>query len=258
MSKRTERRAAEREARKAAYQELRLQLPAESLTPSTPSPISDAQLAANRANAQLSSGPVTPEGKAKSSQSALKHGLAGSTVLLPTDDAAEYERLLASCRRAYDPVGEEELTLVQSMVDSRWRIKRAQALQTGIMYKGRLEFANQFADQEPAARLTLIEVETYLKYEKSLRNLQAQEARLHRRYEKDAAELKRVQQARKAEERKAEGRQAAGTSRSGLSRGLNPGANPTNGFEFSTPKSQPADRPQSDSDKASAASTSLS
>lgn len=299
MSKRTERRAAEREARKAAYQELRQQAaqPVESdahvvaqqpsdtvdqtaetaesrrekmieepmacaatlgffgksasIAPGSVSfsPVSEAQLAANRANAQLSSGPATPEGKAKSSQNALKHGLTGATVLLPTDDAAEYERRLEACRRAYNPVGEEEEQLVQSMFHSLWRISRAQTLQMGIMYKGNLEFAKQFADQEPARRRMLIEVETYLKYEKSLRNLQVQEARLYRRYEKDVAELKRIQQVRKSEER-----EAAKAAR------LKP--NHKNGFEFSTPKSQPDYAPQSGSqpttDKVSAASNPLS
>ncbi len=278
MSKRTERRAAEREARKAAYQELRqkrtqqaeldpiqtslpvLPLDIESVDPepieaaqdqpertsqtqtayaeffslfkseatgvkpATSAPLSEAQLTANRANAQLSSGPVTPEGKARSSQNALKHGLTGATVLLASDDAAEYQRRLAACQDAFHPVGEEEQRLVQSMVDSLWRIDRAQNLQIGIMYKGSLEFASQFADQEPAKRRALIEVETYLKYEKSLRNLQVQEARLHRRYEKDFAELKRIQQTRKSQER-----QAAKASQ--------PVPGHQNGFEFSTPKS---------------------
>ncbi len=41
----------------------------------TPSPASAAKLAANRANAQHSTGPKTEEGKARVSHNAFKHGL---------------------------------------------------------------------------------------------------------------------------------------------------------------------------------------
>jgi hypothetical protein len=48
--------------------------------------ISEARLAANRENAQKSTGPVTPEGKAKSRLNAVKHGLTGATVLFTHPD----------------------------------------------------------------------------------------------------------------------------------------------------------------------------
>ncbi|MBV9155549.1 MAG: hypothetical protein JO097_04760, partial [Acidobacteriaceae bacterium] len=51
-----------------------------------------AQIQANRANGQLSTGPKTPEGKAKSSLNAVKTGLTGRTVLLPSDDAEAYQK----------------------------------------------------------------------------------------------------------------------------------------------------------------------
>ena len=47
-----------------------------------------AQIAANQKNSQLSTGPTSEAGKAKSSLNAVKSGLTGRTVLLPTDDAA--------------------------------------------------------------------------------------------------------------------------------------------------------------------------
>lgn len=251
MSKRNDRREAEREARKANYQQLRQQRAQSALIAESAAAepviseaelaanqandqlieplISEAQLTANRANAQLSTGPVTDKGKAKSAQNSLKHGLTSATVLLPTDNLAEYERRLASCRRAYNPVGDEEDQLVQTMVDTQWRLHRSRILQMGIMYKGQLEFAAQFADQTPARREILIEVQTYLKYEKSIRNLQMHEARLCRRYEKDVAELTRIQQARKSEER-----QAAKANRP------SPTPNRPNGFDFSKLEAPPA------------------
>lgn len=55
-------------------------------------------------------------------------------------------------------------------------------------------------DQDPAIRAAMIDLQTFLKYEKQLRNLQIQEARLHRRYEKDFAELRKLQQKRKTKQ----------------------------------------------------------
>jgi hypothetical protein len=49
---------------------------------------SEKQLAANRRNAKKSRGPVTAEGKARSSQNALRHGLSRRGAVLP-DDAAD-------------------------------------------------------------------------------------------------------------------------------------------------------------------------
>ncbi len=57
----------------------------------------DAQIAANRRNAQLSSGPTSETGKATSSLNALKTRLTGRTVLLPSEDAGAYFAPLARC-----------------------------------------------------------------------------------------------------------------------------------------------------------------
>ncbi|MHC4445109.1 MAG: hypothetical protein ACYTA5_21125 [Planctomycetota bacterium] len=48
--------------------------------------ISEKQLQANRQNAKKSTGPKTPEGKARSSQNALKHGLLARQILINDDD----------------------------------------------------------------------------------------------------------------------------------------------------------------------------
>jgi hypothetical protein len=55
-------------------------------------PTSEARILANQANALKSSGPKTPEGKEKSRQNALKHGLTGEGIVLNDEDAAEVER----------------------------------------------------------------------------------------------------------------------------------------------------------------------
>ena len=83
-----------------------------------------AQALASRANGSLSQGPASEPGKAISSKNALKTGLTGRTVLLPSEDAALYEAHIYQVRERYNPVGDEEFALVQSLADTEWRLAR--------------------------------------------------------------------------------------------------------------------------------------
>jgi len=161
---------------------------------------SEAKLAANRANAQLSSGPRTAAGRAVSSMNAVKTGLTGRTVLLPSDDAEAYRQHLAAYENEFKPVGLRECELVQSLADIQWRLQRIPGLEMAIYARGRDEFAEQFEDLDPAARSARIDLETFLQYQKPLRNLQIQEGRLQRQREKDMAELRELQQERRQSE----------------------------------------------------------
>jgi hypothetical protein len=166
-----------------------------------PAPISASQLAANRANSQLSTGPKTPEGKAKSSLNAVKTALTGRTVLLPTDDATAYQQHVDDFFKELRPMGARECALVQLLADNSWRLDRVFALEMGLYALGRTQFANHFDDQAPALRSNLIEVHTFLTYEKQFRNLQLQFGRLCRQREKDTAELSQLQQERNKREK---------------------------------------------------------
>ena len=155
-----------------------------------------AQIAANQKNAQLSSGPTSPAGKAKSSLNAVKSGLTGRTVLLPSEDAALYQAHVAEFIKHYAPVGDEECKLVQSLADTEWRLLRIPSLEMGIYAIGRLEFAGLFSDQDEAVRKHLIEAQVFLAYQRQLNNLSIQESRLRRQREKDTAALRELQEKR--------------------------------------------------------------
>lgn len=83
---------------------------------------SQKKVEANRRNAQLSTGPTSPEGKKTSSLNASKHGLLVKDVVITTrdnkEDQAEFDDLLAEMRDWYRPVGIVEDLLVREMTIS--------------------------------------------------------------------------------------------------------------------------------------------
>src|SRR5579884_2218019 len=89
-----------------------------------------AQHAANIANAALSTGPRTPEGKAASSRNALKFGLTSKQVLLPHEDPAEFEALESTIIEQLQPADDGERLLVDDIVVARWRIRRIELART--------------------------------------------------------------------------------------------------------------------------------
>jgi len=87
-------------------------------------PASDAQLAANRRNAALSTGPRTAEGKARSRANALKHGLTGGGVILAEEDADGVDRLEAELVGDLRPSGPMARLLVRRIAVSAVRMDR--------------------------------------------------------------------------------------------------------------------------------------
>jgi hypothetical protein len=162
---------------------------------------SPAQVAANQANAQLSSGPKTAEGKANSSRNALKTGLTGHAVLLPTEDAELYETHLLRHLDAFSPVGDVETALVQCLADTEWRLARIPSLEFGIFALARIEFADKFNDQPANLRSGLIQAHTYIAYHRQLNNLSIQESRLNRQLLKVTRDLAALQTERQQMER---------------------------------------------------------
>lgn len=93
-----------------------------------------AKATANRANAQLSTGPTTAQGKTASAQNARTHGLTATRLVLTTEDAAEYEALrngLAESSLA--PVGSQEQAAFDEYVNSFWRLQRCRRAEVAVL-----------------------------------------------------------------------------------------------------------------------------
>src|SRR3984893_5482052 len=99
--------------------------------------------AVNKANAQKSTGPRTAAGKQRSSLNALRHGLTGHTIVLPTEDQSAYQRHSQAFLAEYQPQGATETQLVQSLLDTSWQLNRASAVETNHYSLGLTEMEDR-------------------------------------------------------------------------------------------------------------------
>jgi hypothetical protein len=89
-------------------------------------------------NAKKLGGPKTPEGKSRSAMNALRHGLSASNLLLPGEDAHEYEGHLDGYFATFAPATLPEAQVVAQIGDLAWKLERLTKLENSRM-RARLE-----------------------------------------------------------------------------------------------------------------------
>jgi hypothetical protein len=90
------------------------------------------QVQANRRNAQLSTGPVTEEGKRRSRRNAVRHGLTAETVIDALEGAEDYAAFEMAVTADYDAQSAVERELVLRLASLLWRLRRATAIESGL------------------------------------------------------------------------------------------------------------------------------
>jgi hypothetical protein len=86
-----------------------------------------------RTNGAKSHGPVTPEGRARSSQNAIRHGLNAKSVVLSTESGEEFQLLHDSYLDQFRPRTPVETELVELMAAARWRLRRICGVETHLL-----------------------------------------------------------------------------------------------------------------------------
>jgi len=92
-----------------------------------------AQILANRLNARRSTGPRTPEGKARSCQNARTHGFRSRTPSAPPLDDPAFARLLHDLRNSFQPVNPVEDGLVLRFAFATHRLDLCGTAQANIL-----------------------------------------------------------------------------------------------------------------------------
>lgn len=85
---------------------------------------SEAQRDANRANAQLSTGPKSDSGKASSARNARKLGMLSRNCLMDHESKGEFLTFAIRFRYELAPMGELEELLVDRITSCAWRLRR--------------------------------------------------------------------------------------------------------------------------------------
>jgi hypothetical protein len=90
--------------------------------------MTEAALAANRANAKKCTGPKTREGKFKASLNGLKHGLYSHSFIIKTEDADVFSNFSKSLIEEFQPTTPSELELLKHLIALAWRRNRIATL----------------------------------------------------------------------------------------------------------------------------------
>src|SRR6266404_964916 len=133
------------------------------------------QFEANRRNAQKSTGPKSPEGKAAVSMNSLRHGLRARTVVLPGENREEFNQLCDDLEVEWHPQSRTEHFYLEQMAVSQWKLTRMEVGEAAIF-------------EDAAASTTKIPL---------LDRLWQAECRLERSYARAQRELERLQNSRR-------------------------------------------------------------
>ncbi len=133
--------------------------------------MSAARQASNRANAQLSTGPRTPEGKAIVSRNANRHNLTGR-LLIRDDEQEAFTEFESQHRIQLNPQGALEVTLFEQFISAGWNLRRIEILEADTFAGGSLADPNIASQLDRLARYRGQHERSFHRALRELRNLQ--------------------------------------------------------------------------------------
>ena len=143
-------------------------------------------------NGTNSQGPSSPEGEARPSRNAEKHGMYGNAVLLHHESAEEFASLRDDYYGQFTPATRAESDLVDRMIAATWRLRRFAALESAALdhaidtQRAELDATYRYLDPETRAHFAFdqlagegVTLDTYARlqsaqlrqYDRALRNL---------------------------------------------------------------------------------------
>jgi hypothetical protein len=190
-------------------------------------PISDKQLAANRANAKKSTGPRTPKGKVVCRLNGFQHGFAGLAVVMTEEDRQAQNAFVRPYIQALNPIGPIELQLAQTIAHDNFRLNRLKAVEENMFAYGELgPLSDKIETEHARVHHAIVQAQVFVLNERAFSNLSLYEQRITRNIHKNLKLLREEQALRKAEELLKAKAKPLTRSASGSDKG--------NGFEFST------------------------
>jgi hypothetical protein len=96
------------------------------------------QIAANRRNAAKSTGPRSPEGKARSSMNALKSGVDAEAEIIPGENPAALAELTNQYLQRWRPTTPEQRCYVDTLIRNDWVLSRLARAESDLWQYGML------------------------------------------------------------------------------------------------------------------------
>ncbi|MEO8127220.1 MAG: hypothetical protein ABJF23_32605 [Bryobacteraceae bacterium] len=159
------------------------------------------QVAANRRNASLPRGPLSPEASAAISQNANKHGLTAKHIVLKHEDYAAYQELQASIVMEYRPCTPQEHRYADQIAQNYWRLLRCRRVETAAFenrlasLKDRLEVDPHDQSQDDEALSICMAI-----HSRDFDVLRRYETSIERAWHRSIRELRIAQKERRANE----------------------------------------------------------
>jgi len=194
------------------------------------------QRAANRRNAQKSTGPLTEATKSKVRLNAMRDGFNGQVTTLSAEDRPVYEAFKSQFIADLAPKTVMELSLASSIAWDTWRLNRLRAVEMNMYAIGASDSETALDCNTPELQTAMSDALTFVKESRTFGLMSIYEQRMNRSIHKNLETLRSLQAERKAqyeEDRREEGIVAEANDINGL-----PYTAPTtpsrNGFVFST------------------------
>src|SRR5271155_3257347 len=158
--------------------------------------ISEKQLAANRRNAERSTGPRTEEGKKVSALNARRHNLTGQVTAMTEADRIMHDAFSASIIESLAPEGAMEPQLAQRIATDSWRLNRISAVEDNLFALGHNAKSNEVETDDPEIHAALTAAKVFKFESKQLQLLTLYDQRINRNIQKNLATLQALQAAR--------------------------------------------------------------
>ena len=152
---------------------------------------SQRKIDAARRNGALSRGPVTAQGREKSSRNSLKHGITAKKLfVLANESSAAFDELLEGFNRHYQPANELEHEICLNIAYAYWRLRRLSVVETGLFDDRMAAITDESCRNDESIRLA----RTFdaLANENSLGLLTKYEARLYRTFYRLVEQLEKA------------------------------------------------------------------
>ena len=143
-------------------------------------------------------GPKTPEGKRKASLNALRHGLTGRVVVLPSEDMDAFYAFCKELMQDLKPEGPLEKQYAQAFCDTQWRLNRIRSMEDSMLALGHFEEAGEIDPGHPQIHAALTNARVFRDQSREFANLSLYEQRLNRALKESLRQLKELQAERRA------------------------------------------------------------